>query len=74
MKVGAFASKLGKAIWVRVPDTHWILDLMGMGTGTRTIFYLRVAPVLDPNRDEYGMSIFFHTRVTRWVLDTFLPL
>jgi hypothetical protein len=32
-------------IQVRVPDP--------MGTGTGTIFYPRVAPVPDPNRDGY---------------------
>jgi hypothetical protein len=39
------------AIRVRVPDL--------MGTGTGMIFYPRVAPVADLNRDEYGTDIFF---------------
>jgi hypothetical protein len=44
-------SSVGMSIRVRVPDPT--------GTGTRIIFYLRVAPVPDPNRDGYGTSIFF---------------
>jgi hypothetical protein len=48
---------VGMAIRVRVPDTRWVLDLTG--TGTKMIFYPRVAPVLDPNRDGYGTGIFF---------------
>jgi hypothetical protein len=35
----------------RVPDPT--------GPDTETIFYLRVAPVPDPNRDGYGTGIFF---------------
>jgi hypothetical protein len=38
---------VGMAIWVRVSDTRRVPDLMGMGT--RMIFCLRVAYVLDPN-------------------------
>jgi hypothetical protein len=57
---------LGMAIQVRVPDTHRVPD----PTGTGTIFYLRVAPVPDPNRDGY----FSHPWVTRRVPDTLLPL
>jgi hypothetical protein len=57
---------LGMAIRVRVPDP--------MGPGTGTIFYPWVAPVPDPNRDRYGMDIFFHPQVTRRVSDTLLPL
>jgi hypothetical protein len=44
------------------------------GTGTGAIFYMRVAPVPDPNRDGYGTGIFSHPRVTRRVPDTLLPL
>jgi hypothetical protein len=33
------------AIWVRVPDPT--------GTSTKMIFYLRVAPIPDPNQDGY---------------------
>jgi hypothetical protein len=60
--------KIEMAIRVRVSDNHRVLDPTGMGTGT--IFYPRVAPVPDPNRDGYGTGIFFHPRVT----DTLLPL
>jgi hypothetical protein len=49
-------------------------DNSGTSTGTGAIFYLRVAPVPDPNRDGYGTDIFSHPRVTRRVLDTLLPL
>jgi hypothetical protein len=45
-----------------------------LGTGTRMIFYPRVAPVPDPNRDGYGTGIFSHPRVTRRVPDTLLLL
>jgi hypothetical protein len=34
-----------------------------MGMDTRMIFYLWVAPVLDPNRDGYRMSIFSHPQI-----------
>jgi hypothetical protein len=54
------------AIRVRVPD------LMGMGMGTGMIFYPRVAPVSDLNRDGYGTGIFSHPRVTRRVPDIIL--
>jgi hypothetical protein len=47
-------------------------DPTGMGTGT--IFYPRVAPVPDPNRDRFRTGIFSHPRVTRRVPDTLLPL
>jgi hypothetical protein len=50
-------------IQVRIPNTRRVPDPIGMGTGT--IFYSRVAPVPDPNRDGYGTSIFSHPRVTR---------
>jgi hypothetical protein len=58
------------AIQVRVPDTRRVPD----PTGTGTIFYPWVVPVPDPNRDGYGMGIFFHPRVTRRVPDTLPPL
>jgi hypothetical protein len=45
------------AIRVQLPDTCRVPDLTG--TGTETIFYPRVAPVPDLNRDGYGMNIFF---------------
>jgi hypothetical protein len=61
---------VGMVIWVRVPDTCLLLDSMGTGM----IFYPRVAPVPDPNRDGYGMSIFSHPRVTRWIPDNLVPL
>jgi hypothetical protein len=60
------------AIQVRVSDTRRVPDPIGTGTGM--IFYPRVAPVPDPNRDGYGTGIFFHPRVTRRVPDTLLPL
>jgi hypothetical protein len=63
---------VGMAIQVWVPDTHRVPDSTGTGTGA--IFYPWVAPVPDPNQDGYGTSIFSHPRVTRWVLDTLLPL
>jgi hypothetical protein len=44
-------------IWVRVSGTHRVPDPMGLDM--EIIFYLRVAPVPDPNRDGYGASIFF---------------
>jgi hypothetical protein len=44
------------------------------GTGTGTIFYPRVAPVPDLNRDGYGTGIFSHPRVTQRVPDTLLAL
>jgi hypothetical protein len=42
---------------VRVRDDNsvWVPDLMDMDTGT--IFYPRVTPVFDPNRDGYGTGI-----------------
>jgi hypothetical protein len=43
-------------IRVRISDIRRLPDPMGMGTGT--IFYPRVAPVPDPNRDGYGTGIF----------------
>jgi hypothetical protein len=55
-----------------VPDTRRIPDTMGTGTGT--IFYPRVAPVPDPNRDRYRTGIFLHPWVTQRVPDTLLPL
>jgi hypothetical protein len=61
---------VGMAIWVRVFDTYRVPDPMGMDM----IFYSWVAPVPDPNWDEYGTGIFFHPRVTRWVPDTLLPI
>jgi hypothetical protein len=42
---------LGMTIWVRVPDTRRVPDPMDMGTGI--IFYPRVSPVPDSNRDGY---------------------
>jgi hypothetical protein len=54
----------GMAIQVRVPDLT--------STGTGMIFYLRVAPVPDPNWDEYRTGIFPHLWVTRRVPDTLL--
>jgi hypothetical protein len=63
---------IGMAIWVQLSDTCQVFDPMGMGTGM--IFYPRVAPVPDPNRDGYGTGIFSHSRVTRRVPDTLLPL
>jgi hypothetical protein len=44
------------------------------GYGYADDFYPRVTPVLDPNRDGYGMSIFFQPQVTRRVYDTLLPI
>jgi hypothetical protein len=35
-----------------------------MGLGTGMIFYLRVAPIPDLNRDGYGAGIFSHPYVT----------
>jgi hypothetical protein len=61
---------IGMTIWVRVPDTRRVPDLTGMGA--RMIFYLRVTPVPDLNRDGYEMCIFFHPWVTRRVPDTLL--
>jgi hypothetical protein len=49
--------EVGMAIWVRVPGTHRVSDPTGSGTGM--IFYPRVAPVPDPNRDGYEAGIFF---------------
>jgi hypothetical protein len=60
------------AIRVRVPDIRRVLDLTSMGT--RIIFYPRVAPVSNLNRDGYGTGIFSHPRITRQVPDTLLPL
>jgi hypothetical protein len=57
---------LGMVIRIRVPDTT--------GTGTGTIFYPWVAPVLDLNQDGYGTGIFSHMWITRRVPDTLLPL
>jgi hypothetical protein len=54
------------AIQVRVPNL--------MELGTEMIFYLQLAHIPDPNRDGYGVDIFFHPRVTRRVPDTLLPL
>jgi hypothetical protein len=62
------------AIRVRVADTRRVPDSTGTGTGTGTIFYPRVAPVPDPNRDGYETGIFSHLWITRWVSDTLLPL
>jgi hypothetical protein len=45
------------AIQVRIPDTCRVPD--PMGTGTKTIFYPRVTPVPDLNRDGYETGIFF---------------
>jgi hypothetical protein len=53
-------SWLGMAIWVRVSDTRQVSD--PMGTGMRTIFYLRVIAVPDLNRDGY----FFLPAGTRY--------
>jgi hypothetical protein len=39
------------AIRIWVPDTRRVPDPMGTGTGM--IFYPWVAPVPDPNQDEY---------------------
>jgi hypothetical protein len=63
---------IGMTIRVRVPDTRWVSDPMGTGTGM--IFYLWMASVPDPNRDGYETGIFFHPWVTRWVPDTLLAL
>jgi hypothetical protein len=57
------------AIRVRVPGTRH-----PTGPGTGMIFYPRMSPVPDPNRDGYGADIFFHPRVTRRVPDTLLLL
>jgi hypothetical protein len=54
--VGVGTAQLGMAIQVWVPDTRRVPD--PMGTGTATIFYPRVAPVPEPNRDGYGTGIF----------------
>jgi hypothetical protein len=69
---GGEETRLGITIRVWVPDTRWVPDPTGTGTGM--IFYPWVAPVPDLNRDEYGTGIFFHPRVTRRVADTLLPL
>jgi hypothetical protein len=66
------ARELGMTIQVRVPDIRWVPD--PTGTGTEMIFYPQVALIPDPNRDGYGTGIFYHPRVTRWVLNTLLPL
>jgi hypothetical protein len=50
-------TSIGMAIRVQLPDTCWVPD--PTGTGTEMIFYSWVASVPDPNRDEYGTSIFF---------------
>jgi hypothetical protein len=47
MTTSLYQNRAWLAIWVRVPDTRWVLDPMGTGTGT--IFYSRVAPVSNPN-------------------------
>jgi hypothetical protein len=60
------------AIRVRVPGTYRVPDPTGPGTGT--IFYPRVAPVPDPNRDGYEIGIFSHLWVTQRVSDTLIPL
>jgi hypothetical protein len=54
--VGASFSVI--VIWVRV-----LIHLMS--TGTRMIFYPRMALVPDLNRDGYGTGIFFYSRVIR---------
>jgi hypothetical protein len=64
--------QLGMAIRLRVPDNRRVPDPMGTGTGM--IFYPRVAPVPNLNRDGYETSIFSHLRVTRRVPNTLLPL
>jgi hypothetical protein len=51
------AMNVGMTIRVRVSDTRQLPD--PMGTGTWINFYLRVAPVPDPNRDGYETDIFF---------------
>jgi hypothetical protein len=44
-------------IQLPVPNPHRVPDLMSMCT--EMIFYLRVPPVLDLNRDGYRTGIFF---------------
>jgi hypothetical protein len=63
---------VGMAIRVRVSGTRWVPDPTGTGIGM--IFYPRVTPVSDPNRDGYETGIFSHPWVTRLVPDTLLPL
>jgi hypothetical protein len=60
------------AFRVWVSDTRWVPDLTDTDMGM--IFYPWVAPILDPNRDGYGVGIFFHPQVTRRVPDTLLLL
>jgi hypothetical protein len=64
--------RIGMTIWVRVPDTCRVPDPTGMDTGV--IFYPWMTSVPDSNRDGYGTGIFSHSRVTRRVPDTLLPL
>jgi hypothetical protein len=59
-------------IRVRVSGIRRVPDPTGTDTGI--IFYPRVAPVPDPNRDGYRAGIFSHSRVTRRVPDILLPL
>jgi hypothetical protein len=59
-------------IQVRVPGARQVLDSTELGTGM--IFYLRVTPIADLNRDGYGTVMFFHPRVTRGIPDTLLSL
>jgi hypothetical protein len=58
--------EVGMTIRVQVPSTRQVTDPTGSGTGT--IFYPQVAPVPDPNRDRYGMGIFFQPWVTLLLL------
>jgi hypothetical protein len=57
-------SWLGMAIRVRVSDTRRVPD--PMGTGMRTIFYLRVIAVPDLNRDGYFFSLAGNPTGTRY--------
>jgi hypothetical protein len=43
-------------IQVWVSGIRWLLDLMGLDTGT--IFYLWVTTIPDLNRDRYGWVFF----------------
>jgi hypothetical protein len=43
-------------IWVRIPDTRRVPDLMRLGTGM--IFYSWVSHIPDLNRDGYEVNIF----------------
>jgi hypothetical protein len=63
---------VGITIQVQISDTCRIYNPMDIGM--RTIFYLRMAPVPESNRDGYGTDIFSHPRVIRRVPDTLLPL